>query len=72
MDEIVQLIASESTELSTLALHTLFTNIDDELTTVVGGHAHQTGQDAVETRHLSRREKVWADPLRCDRLSAIS
>ncbi len=79
VDEIVQLIASESTELSnliedllvgaradvaSLALDTRFTNIDDEITTVTGGHAYQTGQDAVANRHTSRREKVWADPLR--------
>jgi len=79
MDEIVQLIASESTELSnliedllvgaradvsTLALHARFTNIDDEIATVTGGHAYQTGRDVVETRHVSRRQKLWADPLR--------
>jgi len=79
LDEIVLLIAKESTELSnliedllvgaradvsTLSLNAQFANIEAELASVIDGHAHQTGSDAVEVRHTSRREKLWADPLR--------
>lgn len=79
LDEIVTLIANESTELShliedllvgaradvsTLALHAQFIDIQTELTSVVEGHAHQTGRDRVPIATLSRREKLWADPLR--------
>jgi signal transduction histidine kinase len=79
LDEIVSLIANESTELSnliedllvgaradvtTLALHPQFVSISDELSTVIDGHTHQTAGDPVGVRWLTRRDKVWADPLR--------
>lgn len=79
LDEMVTLIANESTELahliedllvgaradvSTLALHTQFMDIQTELAGVVEGHAHQTGLDPVSVDTLSHRDKLWADPLR--------
>ncbi len=79
MDEIITLIANESTELShliedllvgaradvsTLALHAQFTDIATELAAVVEGHAHQSDAAPVALRHKSNREKLWADPLR--------
>lgn len=79
LDEVISLIANESSELSnliedllvgaradvaTLALHPCFASIRDELETVTEGHAYQSERDPVETKHTSRREKVWADPLR--------
>lgn len=79
LDEIITLIANESTELahliedllvgaradvSTLALHAQFTDIAAELAAVVEGHAHQSDAAPVALRHKSNREKLWADPLR--------
>ena len=79
LDEIVNLIANESTELShliedllvgaradvsTLALHPMFASIREELTNVIQGHAHQTGQEPIRISCGSAREKLWADPLR--------
>lgn len=79
LDEIVSLIANESSELSnliedllvgaradvsTLSLHVQFTDVQSELTQVVEAHAHQRSADPVPVRSLSRREKLWADPLR--------
>ena len=79
LDEIVSLIANESTELSnliedllvgaradvsTLALHSQFVSIGDELSAVIDGHAHQVSGDPVAVKRISRREKLWADPLR--------
>ena len=31
---------------------------------MVDGHAHQIGQERIDVRRTSAREKVWADPLR--------
>ncbi len=79
LDEIVALIANESTELShliedllvgaradvsTLSLHPQFISLEEELSLVAQGHAHQMSSDPVSIRWSSRREKVWADPLR--------
>jgi nitrogen-specific signal transduction histidine kinase len=79
LDEIISLIANESTELShliedllvgaradvsTLSLHNQFADITAELGAVVDGHAHQTGADRVPVKLESHRDKVWADPLR--------
>ncbi len=79
LDEVVALIASESTELSnliedllvgaradvsTLSLNLQFADIGLELATVIDGHAHQSASSAVEVRHTSQRDKLWADPLR--------
>lgn len=79
LDEIVSLIANESIELSnliedllvgaradvsTLSLNAQFADINVELATVIEGHAHQSSGDAVAVRHLSPKEKLWADPLR--------
>jgi signal transduction histidine kinase len=80
LEEIITLIANESTELSnliedllvgaradvsTLSLHSQFTELATELRGVIEGHAHQTaGTDRLQVIYHSRREKVWADPLR--------
>jgi signal transduction histidine kinase len=79
VDEIISLIASESTELSnliedllvgaradvsTLAMHTQVVDIAAELGAVVDGHAHQSDAAPIGVRTQSGREKVWADPLR--------
>ncbi|MDJ0663198.1 MAG: HAMP domain-containing sensor histidine kinase [Acidimicrobiia bacterium] len=79
LDEIVSLIANESTELShliedllvgaradvsTLSLHPQIVDLATELGVVVQGHAHQTGSEEVDVAHLADTEKVWADPLR--------
>ncbi|MCP4303335.1 MAG: GAF domain-containing sensor histidine kinase [bacterium] len=79
LDEIVSLIASESTELanliedllvgaradvSTLSLHPQFVRISDELSSVIDGHTHQTAGEPVGVRWKTRRDKLWADPLR--------
>jgi signal transduction histidine kinase len=79
LDEIISLIANESTELSnliedllvgaradvsTLAMHTQFVDVAVELGAVADGHAHQSGVDRVGIRTKSRLQKVWADPLR--------
>lgn len=80
LDEIISLIASESTELSnliedllvgaradvsTLPLHPQFTDIAAELDAVIGGHAYQTADDdRIRVVFRSQREKLWADPLR--------
>jgi signal transduction histidine kinase len=79
IDEIVSLIANESTELahliedllvgaradvSTLSLHAQLVDLQTELGVVVQGHAHQRGSDQVEIRTLTDQEKAWADPLR--------
>jgi signal transduction histidine kinase len=78
LDEIVSLIANESTELShlieellvgaradvsTLSLHPVFAPVLEELTTVIQGHAYQTGLGPVVINYTSVREKLWADPL---------
>jgi signal transduction histidine kinase len=79
LDEIVSLIANESTELSnliedllvgaradvsSLSLHPQLIDIQTELTAVVQGHAHQSAGSAVDVIYLSSQQKVWADPLR--------
>ncbi len=79
LDEIVSLIANESTELSnliedllvgaradvsTLALHPQFVSVNDELSSVIDGHTHQTGAEPVAVTCNTRRDKLWADPLR--------
>ena len=79
VDEIVSLIANESTELShliedllvgaradvsTLSLHPQIVDLQTELGVVVQGHAHQTTGGEIEIKMLTDKEKVWADPLR--------
>ena len=79
MEEIVALIAAESTELShliedllvgaradvsTLSLHPQLVDLRAELGVVVQGHAHQTGGVPAEIKILTDNEKAWADPLR--------
>lgn len=79
LDEIVALIANESSELfdliedllvgaradvSTLSLHIQFADVAAELSQVVEAHAHQCAAEPVPVHHISRREKLWADPLR--------
>ncbi len=79
LDEIVTLIANESSELSnliedllvgaradvsTLSLHIQFADVAEELSHVVEAHAHQRAAEPVPVHHISRREKLWADPLR--------
>ncbi len=79
LDEIVSLIANESTELShliedllvgaradvtTLALHPQLVDLDAELAVVAQGHAHQSGGVPVEVRNQADQDKAWADPLR--------
>jgi signal transduction histidine kinase len=80
LDEVVALIANESTELanliedllvgaradvSTLSLHSQFIDIAIEMDQVVESHAHQRDrEEAVPVHYSARREKLWADPLR--------
>ncbi len=79
LDEIVALIANESTELShliedllvgaradvsTMALHPHMINLVEELTGVAQGHAHQMGSESVAIRSDDEVDKAWADPLR--------
>ena len=80
LDEVVTLIANESTELSnliedllvgaradvsTLSLHSQFIDVAVEMDQVVDSHAHQRDSDeAVPVHYSARREKLWADPLR--------
>jgi signal transduction histidine kinase len=80
LDEVVALIANESTELSnliedllvgaradvsTLSLHSQFIDVALEMDQVVDSHAHQRDSDeAVPVHYSARREKLWADPLR--------
>ncbi|MDJ0924382.1 MAG: HAMP domain-containing sensor histidine kinase [Acidimicrobiia bacterium] len=79
LDEMVSLIANESSELSnliedllvgaradvsTLSLHSQFAHIGSELAAVIEAHAHQQGGEPVEVRHTARWDKLWADPLR--------
>ena len=79
IDEIVSLIANESTELShliedllvgaradvsSLALHPQLMDLETELNAVVQGHAHQIAGPPIEIVYLTAQQKVWADPLR--------
>ncbi len=79
LDEIVSLIANESSELSnliedllvgaradvsTLTLHPQFVDIQTELASVVDGHSHQRGGVEVPVERFSPHDKLWADPLR--------
>jgi signal transduction histidine kinase len=80
LDEVVTLIANESTELSnliedllvgaradvsSLSLHNQFIDVAVEMDQVVDSHAHQRNREgAVPVHYSARREKLWADPLR--------
>lgn len=79
IEEVVSLIANESTELSnliedllvgaredvsTLATHRQVFAVSEELKTVVDGHAHRTGTRRVEIRCKADCGKACADPLR--------
>lgn len=80
LDEIVTLIANESSELSnliedllvgaradvsTLSLHSQFIDVAIEMDQVVESHAHQRNRNQpVPVHYSARREKLWADPLR--------
>jgi K+-sensing histidine kinase KdpD len=79
LDEIVSLIALESTELShliedllvgaradiaTLALRSQLVNLEDELEMLVQGHSRQNLVSPVRIAWHTARGSVWADPLR--------
>jgi len=79
VDEIIDLVANESSELSdliedllvgaradieTLALAPRMVDIRAELDTVLEGHAYRSGSDDVSITLSEGSEKVWADPLR--------